>query len=200
MKAWIAAAALLFAAPLAAQPQDVTAPGPVAHRDAGTSFPERVGALQRGQVILYGEGDLSANYDLERGADRLRLSVYIYPAPPVPRAQRAASCRMQMEVVAQSIAIQHGGATPIEQGAAPAAGGAEPDLGLRSVHRIRSAFLTQRNEELRSESILYCYVGGDWLVKYRATSTAGFETGAIIDEFIRLGPWPGRRPGEIALR
>ena len=68
------------------------------------------------------------------------------------------------------------------------------------MHRIRSSFLTQRDEELRSESILYCYVGGDWLVKYRASSNAGFEVGAIIDEFIRLGPWPGRRPGEIALR
>ena len=51
MKAWIAAAALLFAAPLAAQPQDITAPGPVA-TGRRNELPRRVGALQRGRSSL----------------------------------------------------------------------------------------------------------------------------------------------------
>ena len=104
---------------------------------------------------------------------------------------------MQMEVVANH-PMQHGGATPSSRARARR-GGASPILAFGRC-TDPSAFLTQRDEELRSESILYCYVGGDWLVKYRATSSAGFETAAIIDEFIRLGPWPGRRPAEIALR
>jgi hypothetical protein len=199
MKAWIAAAALLLSAPLAAQ-QDITAAGPVAHRSAGTSFPERVGDLERAQVVRYGENDISANYDLQRGADRLRLSVYVYPAPAVPAAERAAACRAEMDMVGQSIARHHPGAEPIESGEAAAMPGTAPALRLRTVHNIELALRNPKPEAVRSEARLYCFVAGNWLVKYRASSNAGFDVGPIIDDFVRLGPWPGRRPGEIAFR
>ena len=55
-------------------------------------------------------------------------------------------------------------------------------------------------EEVRRETRLYCYVGGNWLVKFYASSNAEFDVEDAIDAFIRVGPWPNRGPASIALR
>ena len=202
MKAWFAAIALSFAAPAiaAAQPQDISAPGTVAHPAAHAGFPEQVGPFRRVRVLRYGEGDISANYDLRQGDEFIRISVYIYPAPPASRAQRGAACEEHMAGVTNTIASQYPEAEMIESGAADALPGTEDGLRFRSVHRFRLALRGPEPEEMRSESRLYCYVGGDWLVKYRISSTIDFEVDALIDDFIRIGPWPGRGAGSIALR
>ncbi len=204
MKTWFAAIALLFAAPAfaVAQPQDISATGTVPHTAARAGFPERVGAFQRGQVFLFQEGDIGANYDLEQGDDHVRLSIYIYPAPRVSRGQRASACQEVMQSVTGAIFNQYPGAELNEMGAAPPAPGTEPGLGLRTVHSIRLTLRSDEEENVRSESRLYCYVGGDWLVKYRVSSNAdsALDIGALIDEFIRIGPWPGRGAGSITMR
>lgn len=201
MKAWIAAIALLLAGPAAAQPQDISAPGTVSHVAARAGFPERVGRFERGQVLRFAERDLGANYDYRSGEDFIRLSVYIYPAPAVSRGQRTSVCEQIMSGVSGAIVQQYDGARMNESGAAPALPGVEPGLGLRTVHSIR-VNLRGGPEDARSESRLYCFVGGDWLVKYRVSSNAGtgLDVGALIDDFIRDGPWPGRGAGAIALR
>lgn len=204
MKIWFAAIALLFAAPAlaAAQPQEVTAPGTVLHPAAHAGFPERVGDFQRAEVIRFQEGDLGANYDLIRGEDRVRLSVYIYPAPRVARGQRASACQEVMQGVTAAIFQAHPDAELNEIGAAPNAPGSEPGLALRTVHSFRFGLRPGGEEDARSESRLYCYVEGDWLVKYRVSynANADLDIGALIDEFMRIGPWPGRGAGSIALR
>ena len=204
MKAWFAAIALLLAAPAlaAAQPQEITRPGTVQHAAARAAFPEAVGEFRRAQVIRYGENDISANYDLRQGDDQVRLSVYIYPAPRVPRARRAEACRQMMDGVSQAIFQQYPGAAMNEMGAAPEVSGTEPGLGLRTVHSIRITLRGAEPEDARSESRLYCYVDDDWLVKYRVSSNDGsdLDVGALIDAFVRDGPWPGRGAGAIALR
>ena len=204
MKFWFAAIALLFAAPALAiaQPEDISAPGTVPHPAAHAGFPERVGDFERGQVFRFQEGDIGANYDLARGNDRVRLSIYIYPAPRVSRGQRAEACQEVMQGVAAAIFQQYPGAEMNEIGAAPAAAGTEPGLALRTVHSIRVALRGGEPEAVRSESRLYCFVEGNWLVKYRVSSNAdgALDIGALIDEFMRVGPWPGRGAGSIALR
>jgi hypothetical protein len=200
MKAWFAALAFLLAAPALAQPQDIDAPGTVPHAAARAGFPERVGAFRRSHVLRYGEADISANYNLRRGDDFLRLSVYIYPAPPVPRGQREAACRELMASIGYEIGQRYPDAERIESGAAAALPGTEPGLRLRSVHRLRMAIRGDAPEEVRRESRLYCYVGGDWLVKYYASSNVAFDVGEAIEAFLRDSPWPGRGPGGIAMR
>lgn len=204
MKIWFAAIALLFAAPAlaAAQPQEITAPGTVLHPAARAGFPERVGDFQRAQVYRFQEGDYGANYDLVRGEDRVRLSVYIYPAPPVARSRRAATCEQIMQGVTAAIFQQHPDAELNEIGAAPAGPGTESGLAVRTVHSFRFELRPGGEQDARSETRLYCYVEGDWLVKYRVSSNAGgsLDIGALIDEFMRIGPWPGRGAGSIALR
>jgi hypothetical protein len=73
------------------------------------------------------------------------------------------------------------------------------DLAHRSIFRLRANF-DGRMQDIRSEARLYCYVGGDWLVKYRISANPGFEISGLVEELIRIGPWPGRGPGSVALR
>lgn len=199
MKFWIAAIALLFAAPALAQPEDISARGTVPHNAARAGFPEQVGEFRRVHVLRYGENDLSGNYNLRRGDDFLRLSVYIYPAPHAPEAQRAAICRDEMARIDADIRGAYKEVERLENGEAAALPGTVAGLRLRSLHRLQLALRTSEPEEIRRDSRLYCYVGGDWFVKFYASSNASFDVAAAIDAFIAVGPWPGRGPGSIAL-
>lgn len=199
MKFWITAIALLFAAPAFAQPQDISAPGTVPHAAARAGFPEQVGEFHRSHVLRYAENDLSGNYNLRRGDNFLRLSVYIYPAPHVPEAQRAAICRDQMAQIDADIRGAYKDVERLENGEAAALPGTEAGLRLRSLHRLQVALRTPEPEEVRRDSRLYCYVGGDWFVKFYASSNASFDVAAAIDAFIAIGPWPGRGPGSVVL-
>ena len=203
---WLAAGLLAFALAPAAAQTDIERPGPVAHPTAATSFPERVGEFERTGVTQYDQAgtDVSASYEIARGDEHVRLSVYVYPAPSVVTAPgsgdvaavaRATFCRNELRGVGQVIENQpqYRGARRLEEGAAFAVQGVDPALSLRSVHGFTSNFFGS-DEELRSETQLYCYVGGRWLVKYRVSSTAGFDTRAAVEHFIRNGPWPGRNP------
>ncbi len=202
MNARFAAVALLLAAPApaVAQPQDINAPGTVPHAAARAGFPEQVGAFRRSHVLRYGQDDIGANYNLRRGDDFLRLSVYIYPAPRVPRRERTAACQEVMAGIGREIDLLHPGAQRTESGEPAALPGTEPGLRLRSVHRLRMTMRSHTPEEVRRESRVYCYVGGDWLVKYYASSNAAFDVEEAIEAFVRDSPWPGRGPGSIAMR
>ena len=103
---------------------------------------EQVGAFRRVHVLRYGESDISANYDLRRGSDFLRLSVYIYPAPHVPAAQRATACRDVMTDVDASTANAHKGAELRDTGEAPAVPETDPALRHRSVFSMTIPFFT----------------------------------------------------------
>ena len=201
---WLAAAWILVSfAPAAAQ-QRIDRPGTIDHVAADAHFPEQVGEFRRSTALQYDQrgDDMSASYVLAHGDDRLVVTVYVYPAvrtetgpgpAPSGEAARAALCRREFAGVGEAIETQpqYRGARRLEQGAAPAIEGVGADFALRSVHSFTAAFLG-RDQEIRSETDLYCFVGGRWLVKYRASSSAGFDVGPAIETFIRTGPWPGR--------
>jgi hypothetical protein len=205
---WIAVATLAFALapPVSAQPRSINRPGTIPHAAANAYFPERVGPFERSDVVQYDEtgADVSASYNLVSGNDRLLISVYVYPAPRIGAASgsgstadvaRANVCRQQMTDVGRVIETQpqYRDARRLEDGTAPAVAGLGPGLNLRTVHSFTGPF-SGREQEVRSETDLYCYVAGRWLVKYRASSNAGFDVRDAIDTFIRTGPWPGRNP------
>ncbi len=209
MKPRLCLAAILLAVssvPAAAQPRDIGRPGTITHSAAGAHFPERVGEFRRASVVQYDEGgtNVSASYNLVRGDGRLVLSVYVYPASAIGTAPgsggtaagaRASLCDRELRNVGVIIENQpqYRGARRIEEGSAPAVEGIDRGLSRRSVHSFTSEF-NGRNQEVRSETDIYCFVGGEWLVKYRGTSNAGFDASQAIEEFIRTGPWPGRTP------
>jgi hypothetical protein len=178
--------------PAAAQ-RKVTMEGTYVHVPARAHFPERVGEFQRGDIYQYDPGgrDVSASYNLATPAGRLLITVYIYPAAAAAEGARAARCEEEFGSVNSAISGQNGNSVPLEQGPAHVAAGAEPGLGHRSVYRFSSPF-GDRIQELRSEAHLYCYVGGDWFVKYRVSAPVAVESRAAVQAFIRDGPWPGR--------
>src|SRR4029453_1494688 len=102
-------------------------------------------------------------------------------------------CDREFQDVRAVIAQQHKDAEIAEEGGSPAIAGVAPELMHRTVYNFRDSF-SGEIRELRSEVDLYCYVGGRWLVKYRAPSNVDFDVTRDIEQFIRRGPWPGRTP------
>jgi hypothetical protein len=196
---WALAAAAAAIAPQQASAQRaIVAPGPYLHRPANAVFPLRVGEFRRSDIYQYDpQGrDVSASYNLTTPQGRLLISLYIYPAAPSGTSARVLACEEEFRVVQAAISSQHANAVPVEKGEALPVAGVGPGLAHRAVYRFRSPF-DQRVQEIRSEAHLYCYVAGDWLVKYRVSAPVAVETGAAVEAFIRAGPWPGRASGEI---
>lgn len=192
MKAWAALLAFV-AAPVSAQ-GPIDTPGTVTHRPAGAHFPERIGEFQRQSVRQYDPAgaDISASYWLVRSDDRLLVTVYVYPSDRVRMpGSREARCRAEFDGVGAAIVQNNATAREVGAAAAPAAEGVRSDLAHRSAYTMEAEF-DGRRQPVRSEAYLYCFVGGRWQVKYRVTSSAGFDTSAEIERLIRTGPWPGR--------
>jgi len=177
----------------AAGQEEVTADGVYVHGPARAAFPVQVGEFRRAKIFRYDSAghDVSVSYNLATPAGRLLITVYIYPAATAPRADRVRLCDREFGAVNNAISSQRDNVAPIEQGAALPAEGIDPSLGHRSAYRFAVPF-DGRVQEIRSEAHLYCYVGGDWLVKYRVSAPAAVETRGPVEDFIRNGPWPGR--------
>ena len=193
---------VLAAAPAKAQ-QSITQPGTVVHRQANAHFPERVGDFRRVEATRYDKdgNDISATYHLDRTDGQLRVTVYVYPAPNVnsasaaraSEAQRRRHCDREFGNVRSTITGAYLEVRRVETGEAPAIAGVDPGLSRRVVYEIAGKY-GDEPQGLRSEVDLYCFVGGRWLVKYRATSNADFDAAPAIEQFIRHGPWPDRAP------
>lgn len=186
------AAAAVGWQPAAAQ-REVVSEGPYLHGPARAVLPVAVGEFRRSRIIQYdGEGkDVSASYDLRTPDGRLLITVYIYPAIAAAGETRARTCDREFDEANAAISSQHGNVAADERGAAIAVEGVDSALGHRALYRFNSPF-DDRVQPLRSEVHLYCYVGGDWLVKYRVSAPAAVETRGVVEGFIREGPWPGR--------
>jgi hypothetical protein len=192
------------AVPAAGQTR-ITQSGPVPHQAAAAVFPERVGEFRRTGVVQYdakGE-DMSAGYNLVTPEGRLTVTVYIYPPrETAPDAERAAACRREFDSNLREISsapaykdLRREPTAPL-----PASTGVSPDLSHGANFRLRATF-DKPDQDLQSTYRLHCYVGGRWLVKYRATSPYGYPAEQALEQFIRTGPWPGRgSPGNTVAR
>lgn len=178
--------------PAAAQ-RPIAAEGDYVHGPARAVYPVRIGGFKRSEIYQYDEAgkDLSASYNLATPAGRLLITVYIYPAPAASPSARSEVCDREFEAVGTTISSQHGNVAPAEQGSAIRVKGISRRLAHRAAYRFSIPF-DDRVQEIRSEAHLYCYVGGDWLVKYRISAPVAVKTRGHVEAFIRDGPWPGR--------
>lgn len=113
------------------------------------------------------------------------------PAAAAARGERSGQCDREFESVKSAIRKQHGADAPAEEG------GALDLPGTDKSRRHRAAFRVSMNfdgeiQAVRSEAHLYCYVGGNWFVKYRITAPIAVTAPGAVDTFLRTGPWPGR--------
>lgn len=182
----------------AQQPIEVS--GPYLHRDAAAVFPVRVGEFRRAQVYRYDDDgrDVSASYNLPTPEGRLLITVYIYPAAAAAPDERTGQCELEFESVKDAIQKQPS-AAPVETGPALAVPGTHAERRHRAAYRLSLNF-DREVQPVRSEALLYCYVGGDWFVKYRVSAPIAVAATEAVETFIRTGPWPGRSSPETIAR
>lgn len=186
--------------PAAAQ-DTVESSGPYLHRAAGAVFPVQIGDFRRAQLLRYDEGgrDVSASYNLATPQGRLLITVYIYPAAAAARGKRTKLCEQEFESATEAIRKQHGPGASIEEGRPHDAPGTHKGLMHRAAYRVDMNF-DGDVQPVRTEAHLYCYVGGDWFVKYRVSAPIAVTAPVAVGAFIRSGPWPGRGSAETLAR
>lgn len=194
--AWVAAcSAMLASLPAMAQTR-LPDSGPVEHPEAGTTFPERFGDYRRVSAVAYGTGgrNLSAAYRLARGDKPLLVTVYIYPGGDRVRpAGDVEACRRQFEGDAGAVTRANDTARrrpPVEPLVVPSV---PRNLSHRAVFDLERHASTPG--PFVSQLDVYCYVGRSWIVKYRTTSAPSLDPAAVVAQFVRNGPWPGRAIG-----
>lgn len=195
-------AAILAAVPILvaganafAQSQLIEQVGPFRHVGSNTTFPERFGDFARARIVRYDDPageDISAGYGLAVPGARIAFTQYVYPAPaPTAAFSRERLCREEFDGSTAEI-DKHDNSHRLGEPSAPAVSGVPSGLGHRANYTF-SLDLNGAPTTLQSQIVLYCYVGGNWFVKYRASSVPGIDLDGALTRFIKSGPWPGKK-------
>ncbi|MFC4254521.1 hypothetical protein GRI97_03735 [Altererythrobacter xixiisoli] len=178
--------------PATAQTAIENAPDPWVHPATQTAFPEQVGKFQRTGLIDYSgdQNDASATYRLEKGDDRLTVTLYLYPRDP------AVDCQTEFAGVKDTIESRTE-TPPTQEGMRPSPSGDQANAAYFAAYTIRANATNQhRGPEAHTEAYLYCPSGIDWQVKYRATWVVGkTDFSADIARLMRAINWPAARAG-----
>jgi len=191
----IALLPLLAAASASADPQTIEQSGPFQHVGSKTSFPEQLSIFSRTRIVRYedpmGE-DVSVGYGATvAGGQRVVITEYVYPAPqPAVGQSRQGLCREEFDLSAAEIQ-KHPNAQKLGETAAPTMAGAVPTNGHRATYTFTQP-VDGTPQTIQSQIVVYCYVGGNWFVKYRASSLPGTDLNSALNGFIVAGPWPGK--------
>ena len=192
----LAAGLIAFAATAAAaQYREITQSGPFRHDGSRTVFPEKVGNYERGRIVRYedpaGE-DVSVGYHARTDSGPIILTEYVYPAPaPSATLTRESACQAEFDVSKAAIE-KYGDSRKLGEPAAPAVAGIPPRLTHQASYSL-SMVINGAPQTLQSDLLLYCYVGGNWFVKYRSSSPPGTDSRSPLSQFVATGPWPGRK-------
>lgn len=183
----------LAAAPAAAEDIPVAPGQDYVQTATGMVFPPRVGPFQRTRIYRYAAdgSDESAGYNLLRPNAEIAVTVYVYPSPEmtiepadtpdVVAAAQAIHCSAQFDRVQQEIAVTYRDATLVYESETSHAGAP----GYSATYTFTSDnFMGRRDQPLRSEAYLFCFIGGRWSVKYRFSYPAGVDAGADIAAFM----------------
>lgn len=183
------------AGPTHAQPIESTEfAGIFVHEFSGAVFPEELEGFRRTKIGRYDATgrDIGVNYERRDAAGTIYLTAYVYPSPKARgRVQRKAACIEDHRGSSEAIGTRFAGAKTISQSAAAVVNDAEPELALRSSHSFRTT-LSGLEQDVQSELQLYCYVAGEWQVKYRISAPVAADLGSAR-AFVERGPWPRRK-------
>lgn len=186
---------LVAAADASAAQQTIEQAGPFRHVGSSTNFPEQLNTLSRTRIVRYDDPmgeDVSVGYGgAVAGGQRVVITEYVYPAAqPAVGQSRQGLCREEFDLSAAEIQ-KHPNAQKLGETAAPSMPDAVPTNGHRATYTFTQS-VDGAPQTIQSQIVVYCYVGGNWFVKYRASSLPGTDLNSALNEFITVGPWPGK--------
>ena len=188
--AGLGAALLVLALPASAQTEVADPPDPWVHAATGTPFPAEAAGFRRSRVIEYSEDgrDAGVNYALSRGDEWLMVSLYVYPA------FTDLDCKGTYEDARATVAAYRG-AKLLGEARDPAPSGRGEGVAYHARFLLPAGVVREDIPEARSDVYLYCPAGGQWLVKYRATWSAGADFEHDIEALVHAIAWPGNLGG-----
>jgi hypothetical protein len=197
MKTAVVAAALtaFIAAEAAAQFQEVPQVGPFRHVGSNTTFPEQVGPYERGKVFRLDDPageNVAVGYQSQAPGDRVILMEFVYPPQPVGKPSRETAC--ETDFAASKAAIdKYDGSRKLGEPTPPPMAGVPARFSHQASYTF-SAEIDGKPVTMQTDVVLYCYVAGNWFVKYRVSTPVGSDLRTPLNQFITaIGPWPGRK-------
>jgi hypothetical protein len=163
------------------QPGEVRIRGEYAQEASGMTFPTAVGDFQRVSIYRYAEDGSNESGGYNRGGANglITATVYVYPSPPIlsvgsPRDviedTRNILCEQELAAIRNDLARVHPSLQEVENGPASLTQGDQSHFGRHLSLRVTSpSGFGQEHPPLRTDTHLFCYVGGRWTVKFRIT-------------------------------
>lgn len=177
--------------------------GTYVHQATGFTFPPTLGKFKRSAVTEFNSDatDVSAGYDLVDPQNPVAITIYVYPAPRITSIGSPQSviddaqehmCSKQFQSVKSDIERAHPGARLVSEGPIPSPSETHKNVGKKAVYDFQGVF-AGREQPLRSEADLYCYVGGPWLIAYRSTSPVNAQYQPALANLMHNLAWPANR-------
>ena len=181
------------------QPQVIFTDGAYTHELSGMTFPLAVGDFRRNLVQRYDQDglDLSAGYDLYLRQQKIAVTAYVYPAPPLVSigspsgtvaSARTILAKREFEARKREVLQSRPGARLIEDTEISVPIGGTVRVGRMATFEYEDQFARQR-QPLRSHLCIFNFVGGTWALKYRITYPASFGATREIDTILQGVPW-----------
>jgi hypothetical protein len=186
----------------AQQLQKVDVAGPYKHAPSGLTFPVAIGAFQRQGVLRAGDdrNEEVGNYTAIVSGARILANVHVLPAQELMsinstgkklpaddtlRGIRNQFCQKQYESAFPTLSkLSPSGAHVLQEPTSFTHSG-RPYPGLKAYVVVSSpSAFGQSHPPLRSESHLFCFVGGRWYVRYGFTYPVSFDARAQVESFI----------------
>ncbi len=169
------------------------------HTASGMKFPVRVGEFQRVTLFRYDlqERDVSAGYNLITSLCAIAATIYVYPppssvstgSPPGTLANtRATLSEAEFKTRKQEILNSHPGARLLQEENIKLLQGAKTYSGRMATFEFEGIFGGQDNA-LLSNLYLFCYVEGEWIIKYRFTYPKNVDASKEIEGFMKSLKW-----------
>ena len=169
------------------------------HKPSGMAFPQSVNDFQRVNITRYDkEGlDVPVGYDLFDPLRAIAATVYVYPAPrvvsiasppDVVAKAKDIAAKGEFERRKQEILQAHSGAKLIQEKDISLVQTGATRLGRMARFESEDVFANKR-QAVEGQVYLFCYVNGDWVIKYRFSYPKSFDAAKDIDDFMRDLSW-----------
>jgi hypothetical protein len=188
---------LLLASAAGAQPIPIDAAGNWTQPATGQVFPAVAAEYRRVHLSRYDEGarDVSAGY-VTGEPPAMLATIYVYPMPGGPQpdaAARARACQAefasrQREIreVRRDVNLLRAGSTTAPERIHH---GRTPQIpGFAATYTFLGTMFGDA-QPLVSELHVFCYVAGQWVVKYRLTAPDGPDAGPMLARFMASLRW-----------